>query len=358
MSNIDFGLPSLYEDLAFVCLGGGGSAIGLELYKKGYQCLFINSSDQDQSILQEVPDYMKIKLLGTRGNSANRNKGKQYIKSNYRKIIKDIVTKLNGFSNYYIVNSSGGGTGSSFCTTVATFLKALLPDVTISFITILPSYNEPYIRKTNTLELYNEFLELDLDKFGNIFFVDNNGISSNEEIDLFNKKVVETLDFIFNLSTNNKNIDDADLLQMLSISGCVNIGYISSKQIGYRLNIDNCFVESSGNASNIIYDINSDDNIIEEEIHEKYGIQDNVLYTFRNEVSNNVVLFGLSLPTEYFELLAEYCEDHNKSKLNIEQTQHKKIEINTTNKILQSKEDIKPINKSIDDIFNNLFGNK
>lgn len=356
MSNIDFGLPQL-EGILIIAIGGCGTKIGKLLYEKNYTVYFINSSEQDQSILNDVPDYLKFKMLGTKGANGNREKSKMFIKANYRKIIRDITTKFESYTHYFILTSTSGGTGSGSSILLSRFIKQLCPDKSVSFIPILPSFNESYQRKLNTLSFYNELLECNLDDFSSMFFVDNNNANSNGELDDFNTKVIASLDYIFNLSRNTTNIDDADLLQLLNCSGCVNVFYIDQKKTidTYRLKIDSMFAESQGNAKYVLYDINTDDDVLEYEVNERFGQQDDTLYTFRDDANKLLILFGLDLPYEYFEIIGEYCEEHNQKKLRTNKdSSDRKIIVNNT--IQQSKQ----INttKSIDDIFNNLFGSK
>ncbi|MCL1998186.1 MAG: hypothetical protein FWG65_05390 [Turicibacter sp.] len=209
------------ESIAWIGLGQCGGNIAKLFEDKGYNSLYINTSQEDLATLEEVKYIYHI----PRGEGCNKNrrKAKKLLMGDYLAILEQVKEKI---PEEYIgvVFSTGGGTGSGS----APLLIDLLTRQTSKKVfatAVMPSKKESYIANSNTYECFQE-LE-GLEKLGATFVLDNN----KDDKMWINSQFVRSFEEFIKIPTHRNirgNVDVSELKEFLSARGAAIIG-ISKK---------------------------------------------------------------------------------------------------------------------------------
>lgn len=209
------------EQFGIIGLGQAGGNIANLFEGKGYDTVYVNTSQED---LNTIKGVHKLHITGADGAAKDRKKVLQLAMESFG----DIVQKIeNVISQKYIIVifSSSGGTGSGLSTPMLKYLtqigKICIPVV------ILPDNN---IESAKACEnAYNACAELmSIQGLGATFLLDN---LRNDKFVINNKFVCE-LDSFINLKNSSMygNIDMAERKQMLSCPGVAVIGKLSKSR--------------------------------------------------------------------------------------------------------------------------------
>lgn len=306
------------SSVAFIGIGQMGGNLAEEFDKLGYTTFYINSSSIDLSTIN-VSKNQKYQIPLAKGCAKNRNLAKQYARNQYE-VIKTIIDRnLSNFSHLFICFSAGGGTGGGISPTLLANLANDKPDISFGAICALPDIKESLKIKFNACECIKELLSLK-DLLGNIYFIDNNALYVDGEkrfqLSQLNNIFAESLDRLLCISSPHTEsiTDDQEILNLLSLSGCVTLSDILPFDFG---NPDGSRVVpilpsaecSSTDNQQFAFAISSDEDFIKDEVEALFGkgIDDFKGYTDKESL---VATFGLGFPIKAFkELTVQYNED-------------------------------------------------
>ena len=95
--------------IAFVAVGQAGGNIGQLFEDRGFNVLYINTSQEDLDTLEHAK--YKYHIPGGEGCNKNRRKAKQLVIDDFDRIAAEIETKIKADLTF-VIFASGGGTGS------------------------------------------------------------------------------------------------------------------------------------------------------------------------------------------------------------------------------------------------------
>ena len=206
------------EQFGVIGLGQAGGNIANLFENKGYDTVYVNTSQED---LNTIKGVHKLHITGADGAAKDRKKVLQLAMESFGDIIQKIE-KIISQKYIIVIFSAGGGTGSGLSTPTLKYLtqmgRVCIPVV------ILPNND---VESAKTCEnAYNACVELmSIQGLGSTFLLDN---SRNDKFAINNKFVCE-LDSFINLKNSSMygNIDMAERKQMLSCPGVAVIGKLS-----------------------------------------------------------------------------------------------------------------------------------
>ncbi|WP_250277610.1 FtsZ/tubulin family protein [[Clostridium] colinum] len=207
------------EKIGFIAIGQAGGNIGKLLKVNGFDVVFINSSKGDLDTVN-VDENIKYHIKNGLGCAKDRDSAKKVAKDDFNAINEFIDQTLSKRELYYIVSSTGGGTGSGISPTLANiFINAFNKDV--GLISILPSDKDTLQAKINSYEYLKEITEIE--NLCGCLMLDNN---KKNDIEHINKSFVNLFSKIFDYKkyeTTKGNIDEAEILRLLKTKGMINI---------------------------------------------------------------------------------------------------------------------------------------
>lgn len=221
----------LEKKIAIIGIGNAGGQVAAlceKKYPELFDCVYINSSEADLSMVQtnaglkyKIGDREKIE-----GSGKDRQKMKEYLRAGAKKIITDeafrdiIATKKYCF----IVSSTAGGTGSGSAPLLMELLRQLFPETAFILISILPQLGASLMEQGNTLEFLNELYEL-LGEKTTYMIYDNETVADlppTTALEKVNEAIVEDLKVLSgvdNYPTPYESIDEADMEQIIRTPG-------------------------------------------------------------------------------------------------------------------------------------------
>lgn len=209
------------EQFGIIGLGQAGGNIANLFEGKGYDTVYVNTSQED---LNTIKGIHKLHITGADGAAKDRKKVLQLAMESFGDIIQKIESIL-PHKYIIVIYSSSGGTGSGLSTPMLKYLsqtgKTCIPVV------ILP---DDAIESAKACEnAYNACAELmSIQGLGATFLLDN---SRGDKFTINNKFVCE-LDSFINLKNSSTygNIDKAERKLMLSCPGIATIGKLSKSR--------------------------------------------------------------------------------------------------------------------------------
>lgn len=198
--------------IAFVAIGQAGGNIGQLFEQKGFNVLYVNTSQEDLDTLEKAK--FKYHIPGGEGCNKDRRKAKQLIMDDFDNIAEEIETKIKS-DLIFTIFASGGGTGSG----AGPMLTDLLIDEgqTIGTITIIPDVEESVKSHINSYECFSELTEIS--GTAACFILDN---KVGDKLEL-NKDFVEAFCSFLDIPEKHKsvkgNIDKAEIIETLKAHG-------------------------------------------------------------------------------------------------------------------------------------------
>ena len=209
------------EQFGVIGLGQAGGNIANLFENKGYDTVYVNTSQED---LNTIKGVHKLHITGADGAAKDRKKVLQLAMESFGDIVQRIE---NIITQQYVVviYSSSGGTGSGLSTPMLKYLaqtgKTCIPVI------ILPDNT---IESAKACEnAYNACVELmSIQGLGATFLLDN----SKGERFAINSRFACELDAFIGLKNSSTygNIDKAERKQMLSCPGVAVIGKLSKSR--------------------------------------------------------------------------------------------------------------------------------
>lgn len=198
--------------VAFVAVGQAGGNIGQLFEQRGFNVLYVNTSQEDLDTLEKAK--FKYHIPGGEGCNKDRHKAKQLIMDDFDNIAEEIETKIKS-DLIFVIFASGGGTGSG----AGPMLTDLLIDEgrTIGAITIIPSAGESIKSHINSYECFSELTEIA--GTASCFILDN---ANGEKLHL-NEEFVDAFCSFLEIPEKHKsvkgNIDKAEIIETLKAHG-------------------------------------------------------------------------------------------------------------------------------------------
>ena len=208
--------------IGFVAIGQAGGNIGRLLEERGYQVLFVNTSQEDLDTLHNVK--YKYHIPGGEGCNKDRTKAKKLIIDNYDSLSKEIEEKINR-DMLFVIFSSGGGTGSG----VGPMLIDLLCDdeKLVGGITVLPGRSESLKSQINAYECFRELTGIQ--GMASTIILDNDKSTDRLRINAaFVNMFTRFLEIPDKYKSVKGNIDKAEIVETLRSHGMAIISSITS----------------------------------------------------------------------------------------------------------------------------------
>lgn len=211
--------------LGVIGLGAAGNNVAALAKERKIPAIAINSSERDIDSLKTALDVL---VINGNGAGLDREIGKDYVKNHIREILQnESFTKFMGEVDYvFVVNSTGGGTGSSFGPILTDILSKYYASEekrkTFINIGILPSTADSIGNQRNTLEYLKEMTDLGMSYM--LFDNNNKTGAPKETFEAVNKAIVNTISvFAGNYSrlSTYGMIDEMDLHKLLTMPGMI-----------------------------------------------------------------------------------------------------------------------------------------
>lgn len=342
------------EKLGIIAVGQAGGNIGKSLKSKGFDVVFINSSKGDLDTLGIDKDR-KYHIANGLGSAKDRDTAKQVAKNDFENINKFINDTLGEKELYYIISSTGGGTGSGISPTLANiFTKAL--NKSVGLIAILPSNKDTLQAKINSYEYLKEIT--DIEDLCGCFILDN---EQKKDIDHINKRFVNLFNKIFDYKkyeTAKGNIDEAEILKLLKTKGMINIAGCKNNESTKQLieDIKNGIFAPIENDGVIKYlglskGIKFEENMFFEQVGKYLDKFENTNKEYTLAISS-----GLTLPLKRIETLKEDISKEKDTIIKLNTEKDIKLEdIDFLNKTKNKKSKPKDEKMTSEDILNLFF---
>lgn len=207
----------------------GGQIAALGKSTKNIPGMVINSSERDIDAVKAIGSIDAFILGDGRGAGLNREIGKSYVKSNFKSLLENESYKkfIDDIDYIFVVNSTGGGTGSSFGPILTDILNRYYASkgVEKNFINIgiLPAINNSIGHQRNTIEYLKEMADLKL----SYMLFDNNtlGDATNDVIfEKINSEVVEAVSILrgdYSKMSAVEMLDEMDMHRLIMTPGMI-----------------------------------------------------------------------------------------------------------------------------------------
>lgn len=293
------------------CGGCGGNQLDELLnIDNRYASLFINTNLSEMSMLDNYTERNSFYIPNADGTGKNRNIAKKYFIEEQANII-DLLRKFANQPFVFLLASADGGTGSSAIIALSKIINAFLPEKKINVISTMPSLNAGKIAFENTLDFWNELIDIKTkDIIKSVQLIDNNKPFSESEI---NKKAMEIFDRSFDIA--HGNIDTSDLERSHNCSGYKMILELNNK---YN-NLVDAIIDAGNESVFYLPKMSSNDSSIYQcrqmlgSINEKYNEKElnKAVETFDiskinvTDEESIIMLSGCKIPKEPIELISE-----------------------------------------------------
>jgi hypothetical protein len=289
------------------------------------------------------------------GTGQNRDLAEDYIKAEapkFAEMVKNFIDQ-----EYVIFDASlNGGTGSKAMILLAKVTKHFCPDKSLNIVGTLPDLNKTTIDFSNTIDTWNELIDLkEKGIIDSLQFIDNNNDYTEEEINL---KSMQELNAGFDVVGGK--IDTSDSKRVHQANGYKIILKLNDKikdtklAINQAINNSMFYIPDKISCTHMIANINStkfNPNIIQQQFKGSMFTKINT----KNEGSTIIVLGGCNMPIEERDLINEALNESLDNKKEMNNIDDLKI-INEFNEETKANKDIIQ-EKGIDEDLNNIFAN-
>ncbi len=326
----------LKEEVKVIGIGNCGCKIAKEFWKKDYDTMFINGSEQDLLYLgKEIPRHNIKKLKGFDGFGGDTKKGMESLSSNLEVVqaIQDINEEI-----VFVVASGAGSTGSGLLEAVISILSGDLEENLDGYnkewyqnriimpIICMPYEDEAILKQANAYQLGIHVMRLE--QIGATIIVDNNSnIDKRGGYDRMNRILVESIDlFLSDDSVGDKNnFDSSEKKKMMRDKGafvlCLSRFKEGNKKQSLTQEKDDILsaikegsvfaaIEDDGVCGNIaiLHRGDDDDDI---KINDIAGLVGNPMNSFEgfNTGETLVVISGLTYPITLFKKMSGFAKE-------------------------------------------------
>lgn len=332
------------ERILFECVGQAGGNIGRLFEENGYNCMFINASNDD---LLTINAKNKYHIPGGMGCNKDRQKALRYAKDYYNTMIDVIDSKFPLQDIVFFIFSLGGGTGSGIGPVMLDILSQKNPEKTYGAIIIMPSDSESLQAQLNAVEAYKQLVSVE--NLKSLFVLNNNCIIDKLEI---NKKFFGLFDRFLNITVPDERgiIDSAELETLLKCKGNTIMMFLdhsaNDKCIEEGCLINPIFLNNEHGCRYIATSTIERANM--SVIKNKFGAPIDTFEGYNNK-DNFIVVAGMKYPEKAIQ---EFTNDLNEKLKNAHVNNDFKV--NIPDIITEKKETTTiTVNKNID--FNSIF---
>ena len=235
----------------------GGQIAALGKSTKNIPGMVINSSERDIDAVKSIGSIDAFILGDGRGAGLNRTIGKNYVKRNFKSLLENEAYKkfIDDIDYILVVNSTGGGTGSSFGPILTDVLNKYYRSkgVEKNFINvgILPAINNSIGHQRNTLEYLKEMVDLGL----SYMLFDNNtlGDATNDIIfEKINSEVVDAITILrgdYSRMSAVEMLDEMDMHRLIMTPGMIfinNLHGIYTEKMKGDATIEDLLIDNIG----------------------------------------------------------------------------------------------------------------
>ena len=220
--------------VGIIGIGNAGNQVAaLALEKKQIPALAINASEKDLDTLSVKMN--QIVFGDSAGSGKDRSIAKGFVKNNIKDLFReaDFKSFMEEVDIIFVVNSTGGGTGSGMGPILTDILRGYYAkDENKVFINIgiLPTLGESVGAQRNTIEYLKEMSELG----GSFMLFDNetrSNLATNKQMDIINMEIVNMISIIrgdMSHSSPYGMIDDKDMCKIISMPGMIFMDVLTS----------------------------------------------------------------------------------------------------------------------------------
>lgn len=228
------------KNVALIGIGNAGGQVSLlaeKNYPELFDCIYINSSDADLSMITTDTEY-KYKI-GDRdeieGSGKNRAKMKQFLKSEINNILGDTKLQVCLSTKRYafVIASAAGGTGSGAAPVLTELLSQMFPDTNFILVGILPQIGASLLEQGNALEFLTELYD-GLGENTTYMIYDNESTADmppTKALEAVNREIVEDIRIltgIDNFPSPYESIDQEDLASIITTPGRLLVTRVTS----------------------------------------------------------------------------------------------------------------------------------
>lgn len=302
----------------FIGTGQCGGNIAKEFDKLGYQAFYINSNLVDLKTLGVAPERT-FHIPSAEGCNKDVQKAKEYAKLYYDQIIEILSSRYSQFKNKFFCFSLGGATGGGLSPVLIQAMATASPSDNVSAIVSLPDRHDSVKAKENALRCIQSLSALlDVGTLKNLYLLDNNAGDILE----VNTDIADRLTRLFNVSNPNVRgvIDTAEIENLLSISGCVNIFDIKEGDGENKLILaqDSYIAKSGKGCKKILYSLRDDAHFIKPELEDITGKPSDFFKGYCDAPDTSIAFaFGMQIPKARLAILEkEFKEELEESRTN------------------------------------------
>lgn len=315
----------LKERVAFVGVGQCGNNFSIEMEKRGYDCLMINTSLED---MDAVKPKHKFHLEGGRGLAKEPSNIKALMSKNdnTNKLLEALSMKMIDDKDIIFVEfSAGGGTGNALgyriCKILASKGKIACPVV------VIPNEEEEGVVICNNALNCLKNLE-EADNIGATFIIDNKKVKNRMDANIAFSEVLDQ--YLTRTNTSSKgNMDESEFEELLREGGFSILTKVSRDKTTTNHLIDtltnNIFADidkAEGRPTKLGVSISSGKDINIKDLEAEFGFvyKKHVGYGGNNTL---LILSGMQYPRKRIE---EYVKFINNNKENILSVKRRKNE--------------------------------
>ena len=291
--------------IAFVAVGQAGGNIGQLFEDRGFNVLYINTSQEDLDTLEHAK--YKYHIPGGEGCNKNRRKAKQLVIDDFDRIAAEIETKIKADLTF-VIFASGGGTGSG----AGPMLIDLLIDEgrAIGAITIVPGQNESVKAHINSYDCFSELTEIA--RTAACFILDNDRA---EKLSI-NTSFVDDFCSFLEVPEKHKsvkgNIDKAEIMETLSAHGMALVTSRKAQNSAETIKAiqDNPYAPIEGDRAVKYITASLSDGVTMPELEKAIGTPIDTFQTFNDEGITICCISGLTYPQSRLDIVYKKVDEN------------------------------------------------
>lgn len=298
------------------CGGCGNKQLSIFLdFDARYSGIFMNSNLSEMENLKHFDRLRNCFYIpNADGTGKDRDLSEKYIKEEAPKFA-EMIKKFINQDTVYFSGSLNGGTGSKAIILLSKLTKRFCPEKSLNILGTVPSINESDIDFNNTIDTWNEII--DLRKKGiidTIQLIDNNKLDDEDEI---NRRAMAEFDSGFDVVGGK--LDSSDSARVHHSKGYKVILKLDDKFKDTKEAINHSIMDSMFySPDNLECDVmigNINTNKLNlKTIKDEFEVYDFVKFNESESSNNTVVLGGCEMPKEAIELVKEALKEIKKKK--------------------------------------------
>ncbi|HFD2052248.1 hypothetical protein [Clostridium perfringens] len=326
---------------------GGKLADAVLDMDKRFKSLYVNTSLKDVKPRKYARlDRNVFVPPGADGTGKDKDKGKTYVKEEYIPLT-DKIREYELFEDFFVLFSTGGGSGSSFAPWIVKIINKVFEGRRIHVVAVKPKSDSSKKILENSIDTWTDILSV-AHLCASITILDNDKRETESEI---NKQWAEDINDLFNLTMGGEEsvIDDSDLGAFLSTGKYFSMLRLSEE----NTNSVNKALRQASNSSiyaeafndrceNLGVSIKEGSNFDIDDIKAHFKVKNDIAEGI-NEIDNFVLISGTDMPNMTFDLLEEELEER---RLSEEKEERERLEEEKKN--ISERRSKKKIEKSSD----------